>query len=197
MRPLCPPDHRPRRLPFEGQREYCGAGVAQVAIERPDGPIVDALLDAGLEVVVITPRQVRNLRSRSRSAGNKDGGFDAFVLADTLRTDGARLRPLRPDTAQTLALRSAVRARTDLVEARVALCNQLRAHLGVVFPGALGLFADLDSAISLAFLTRFPNADRAGWLGLRRLGTCWPPTATAAAHPPACCWTCCSPPQPV
>lgn len=144
--------------------------VEQVAIERSDGPLVEALLAAGLEVVVITPRQVHHLRARYGSAGNKDDRFDAYVLADTLRTDRARLQPLRPDSAQTLALRSAVRARTDLVDARIAICNQLRAHLRIVFPGAVGLFADLDRAISLAFLTRFPSAQRADWLSHRRLG---------------------------
>ena len=34
------------------------AGAAEVAIERGDGPLVDALLAAGVTVVVITPRQV-------------------------------------------------------------------------------------------------------------------------------------------
>ena len=70
-----------------------GAGCAEVAIERPDGPVVDALLAAGVTVVVISPNQVKNLRGRYGSAGNKDDRFDAFVLADTLRTDRARLRP--------------------------------------------------------------------------------------------------------
>lgn len=145
-------------------------GVARVAIERPDGPVVDALLAAGLDVVVVTPRQVKHLRARYGAAGNKDDRFDAYVLADVLRTDGHRLVSLTPDSAQTLALRGAVRARTDLVEARVAICNQLRAHLRVVFPAAVGLFADLDSPTSLAFLTRFPTVDKAAWLSERRLG---------------------------
>ena len=145
-------------------------GVRQVAIERPDGPVVDALLAASLTVVVITPRQVKHLRARYGSAGNKDDRFDAYVLADVLRTDGQRLTALTPDSAQTLALRCAVRARTDLVEARVALCNQLRAHLRVVFPAVVGLFADLDSPISLTFLTRFPTVDKAAWLSHQRLG---------------------------
>ena len=35
--------------------ELAAAGVAEVAIERPDGPVVTALLDAGLTVVVISP----------------------------------------------------------------------------------------------------------------------------------------------
>lgn len=145
-------------------------GVDRVAIERPDGPVVDALLAAGLDVVVVTPRQVKHLRARYGAAGNKDDRFDAYVLADVLRTDGHRLMSLTPDTAQTLALRSAVRARTDLVEARVAVCNQLRAHLRGVFPAVVGLFADLDSPISLAFVARFPTVDRAAWLSHRRLG---------------------------
>jgi transposase len=144
--------------------------INRVAIERPDGPVVDALLAAGLEVVVITPRQIKNLRSRYGAAGNKDDRFDAFVLADTLRTDPGLLRPLQPDSAQTMVLRQAVRARGDLVETRVALCNQLRAHLKLVFPGAVGLFATLDSPISLAFLTRFPTTEKAAWLSHKRLG---------------------------
>ena len=82
------------------------AGVGEVAIERPDGPVVDALLDAGVTVVVISPNQVKNLRGRYGSAGNKDDRFDAYVLADTLRTDRARLRPLTPDSPATVALRA-------------------------------------------------------------------------------------------
>ena len=145
-------------------------GVGEVAIERPDGPVIDTLLDAELTVVVISPNQVKNLRGRYGSAGNKDDRFDAFVLADTLRTDRARLRSLTPDTHETVALRRACRARKDLVSHRVALANQLRAHLRNVFPGAVGLFGDLDSAISLAFLTRFTTQDQADWLSPKRLG---------------------------
>jgi transposase len=145
------------------------AGAAEAAIERGDGPVVDALLDAGLTVVVITPNQVKNLRSRYGSAGNKDDRFDAYVLADTLRTDRARLRPLEPDSPATVTLRSAVRARRDLVAHRVAACNQLRAHLQGCFPGAVGLFARLDSPVSLAFLARFGCQDAADRLSPRRM----------------------------
>src|SRR5215475_11820987 len=95
-------------------------GVGEVAIERPDGPVVDALLEAGITVVVISPNQVKNLRGRYGSAANKDDRFDSFVLGDTLRTDRARLRPLVPDQPATLALRAAVRARRDLVAHRVS-----------------------------------------------------------------------------
>jgi len=142
---------------------------AEVAIERPDGPVVAELLEAGLMVVVISPNQLKNLRGRYGSAGNKDDRFDAYVLADTLRTDRARLRPLTPDSPATVALRGTCRARKDLVGHRVALANQLRAHLQTAIPGAVGLFHELDSAISLKFLTRFDTQDKLDWLSPKRL----------------------------
>ena len=144
-------------------------GAREAAIERPDGPVVDTLLGAGITVVVISPNQVKNLRGRYGSAGNKDDRFDAYVLADTLRTDRARLAPLTPDSPATVSLRRACRARKDLVSHRIAVANQLRAHLRNAFPGAVGLFAEIDSPISLRFLTRFESQDRADWLSSRRL----------------------------
>jgi transposase len=145
------------------------AGVVEVAIERPDGPVVDALIEAGLVVFVISPNQIKNLRSRYGQAGNKDDRFDAYVLADVLRTDRARLRPLTRDSEQTITLRMTVRARQDLVTTRVAVANQLRAHLQITLPGVIDLFRDIDSNITLAFLRRFPNQDKADWLSPARL----------------------------
>src|SRR5579875_1766851 len=150
-------------------RRLAKTGANEVAIERPDGPVVEALLEAGLTVVVISPNQLKHLRSRYGSAGNKDDRFDAFVLADTLRTDRVRLRPLVPDSPAAVALRATCRARKDLVAHRVALANQLRAHLQRAFPGAVGLFSEIDSPISLRFLARFDCQDRADWLSPRRL----------------------------
>lgn len=146
------------------------ADVAAVAIERPDGPVVDALLEAELNVLVIPPAQVKNLRSRYGSAGNKDDRFDAYVLADVARTDHRRLRPLVCSTAATTALRSLVRSRRDLVTHRVAVANQLRAHLQIVFPAAVNLFSEIDAAISLRFLERFTTQGDADWLSPKRLG---------------------------
>ena len=145
------------------------AGVEEVAIERGDGPVVDALIEGRFTVFVIAPNQLKNLRSRYGQAGNKDDRFDAFVLADTLRTDRARLRPLTRDSEQTITLRMTVRARQDLVTTRVGLGNQLRAHLETTLPGAIGLFRDIDSDITLAFLRRFPSQDKADWLSPARL----------------------------
>ncbi len=150
-------------------RQLDKLGCREMAIERPDGPVVEALLDAALTVVVISPNQVKNLRSRYGSAGNKDDRFDAYVLADTLRTDRARLRVLVPDSPATLTLRATCRARKDLVHTRVQVANQLRAHLHTAFPAGALLFAAVDSTISLDFLSRFTHQGLADWLSPKRL----------------------------
>ncbi len=147
------------------------ANVAGIAIERGDGPVVEELLAAGLVVFVMPSRQIKGLRTRYGSAGNKDDRFDAYVLADTLRTDGHRWKPLRPDTGPTRALRALCRSRKDLVETRVLVTGQLRANLELAFPGAIGLFTKPASAISLAFLQRFPAAGKAAWLSPSRLAS--------------------------
>jgi transposase len=140
------------------------AGVGEAAIERGDGPLADALLAAGLTVAVIAPRRVANLRARHAASGAKDDHFDAFVLADALRTDRARLRPLVPASPAALALRALCRFRKDLVRDRVRAGNRLRAHLETAFPGAVGLFSTLECRLSLAFLAAFPTSAHAAHL---------------------------------
>jgi transposase len=91
------------------------------------------------------------------------------VLCELARTDRHRFRILEPDLDETKALRALVRAREDLVGARVALANQLCAELERFWPGPIGLFCDLDSPISLAFLARYPSPTDARALGEKRL----------------------------
>lgn len=150
-------------------RKLIGHDVTRVAIERPDGPVVDALIEAGFEVVVVVSRSVKAFRERYRTSGSKSDRGDAYVLADCLRTDGHRWPSLQPDTPATVTLRSHVRTRRDLVDTRIAVANQLRAHLLINFPGVVGLFSDLDGHVSRLFLRRFTTENDAAWLTERRL----------------------------
>ena len=143
--------------------------VSGVGIERPDGPVVDALLAEGFTVYVISPSEIKSLRKRYGSAGNKDDRFDAYVLGDTVRTDRRRLTPLRRDTEPTTGLRQLCRARKDFIAHRIAVANQLRAHLAIALPAAVDLFTDIDSPISRKFLTRFRTQDQVDWLTPKRL----------------------------
>jgi|SRR5688572_1817274 len=143
------------------------AGMS-IAIERPSGVLVDALIEAGLTVVPIHPNILKASRPRYRGAGKTDPA-DAYMLADLLRTDGHRFRPLDPQTDEIRALRALVRTRDDLVAERVALANQLRSLLESFWPGAVEIFADVDSPIALAFIARYPTPQSASHLGEKRL----------------------------
>jgi transposase len=158
-----------------GLRELCRAllrlGVCRVALERPDGLVVERLLEAGLVVVAIHPNQVKAARDRYTVSGGKSDRFDAYVLAELCRTDMHRLRVLSPDSDETKALRALTRTREDLVEARVALANQLRDTLERFWPGAARIFSEVDSPIALAFLERYPSPADARGLGPKRLAS--------------------------
>lgn len=150
-------------------RRLRAAGVTAVAIERPSGLIVDALLEAGFAVVPIHPNVVKARRPRYRSHGGKSDATDAYLLADLLRTDGHRFKPLAPQSDNIRALRALVRGRDDLVATRVQLANQLRELLLSFWPGAVAVFADIDSPIALAFIKRYPTPKSASRLGTKRI----------------------------
>lgn len=140
-----------------------------IAIERPDGLLVDRLLVAGHEVVPIHANAFHAARPRWEGAGSKSDVGDAFRLADLLRTDRHRLRPLRPLDQATRELQALVRLRDDHVAARIAATNQLAALLGQHWPGAAAIFARLDSEITLDFLERYPTRQSTARLGEARL----------------------------
>jgi len=142
-----------------------------IAIERPSGLVVDALIQAGHPVIPIHPNVVRACRPRYRAAGGKSDPGDAYMIADILRTDGHRFRPLMPMSDDIKALRALVRGRDDLVAQRVALANQLRSLLEGFWPGAAAIFAAIDSPIALAFVARYPTPDSASRLGEKRLAS--------------------------
>jgi transposase len=140
-----------------------------IAIERPSGLLVDTLVAAGHPVVPIHPNVVKASRPRYRAAAGKHDLGDAYLLADVLRTDGHRFRPLVPPSDAIKALRALVRTRDDFVAQRIAVGNQLRSLLESFWPGAACVFADIDSPIALAFVQRYPTPRSASHLGEKRL----------------------------
>jgi transposase len=143
--------------------------VGLVAIERPDGLLVERLLDVGLRVLALHPNKVAAARDRFRVSGGKSDRFDAFVLSELARTDSHRFRVLEPDSDRTKAIRAMTRAREDLVAARTGIMNQLRAELERFWPGPLALFSHMDAEIFLAFLERYPSPTDAHGLGVARM----------------------------
>ena len=148
---------------------YGDAADLPVAIERPSGRLVDLLLEAGHPVVPVSPNAIKTWREGEVLSGAKSDAGDAAVIAEYLRLRYHRLAPAAPYSGETRALRAVVRTRDNLVEMRVAATNQLSALLEAHWPGARAVFADVESPISLEFLTRYPTPAAARHLGEKRM----------------------------
>jgi transposase len=148
---------------------WAAEGELLVGIERPEGRLVDRILEAGHPILLVPTFAMKDLRRRYAVGGAKSDRGDCYVLADVARTDGHRLRRLEPLAEETRALRAVVRTRDDLVDQRRGLANQLRATLEAYWPGAAAIFADVDSEICLAFLCRYPTPESAARLTQTRL----------------------------
>jgi transposase len=161
-----------------------GQPELQVAIERPSGLLVDTLIEAGFQVVPIHPNALKASRPRYTAAGGKSDPGDAYILADLLRTDGHRFRPLRPLGDSIRSLRAMIRMRDDLVAERIALANQLRALLDSFWAGAVAVFAEVDSPIALAFLNCYPSPVHAERLGAKRMAAFLARNSYCGRRPP-------------
>lgn len=140
-----------------------------IAIERPDGRLVDRLLEAGHPVVPVKSTAIKTWRESEVPSGAKSDPGDADVITDYLRVRHHQLRVLAPFGAATKALRALVRSRDDLVDQRVTAINQFAALLDAFWPGAKAVFADIESPTALSFLERYPTPASAARLGEKRM----------------------------
>ena len=88
-----------------------------VALEVPRGAIVEGLLERGFHVFAMNPKQLDRFRDRHSVAGAKDDRRDAFVLADSVRTDRPSFRRLHLDAPHLLLLRELSCVEETLLEA--------------------------------------------------------------------------------
>ena len=129
------------------------------SIEKPEGRIVDFLLDHGVVVYPINPKALDRARDRFRMSGAKSDPFDARVLAEFLRTDHPHLRPLLPSSDQAQELKLLTRDHQRLLRNQTRLLNQLTATLKEYYPCPLKVFKDLSTASALDFLERYPTPE--------------------------------------
>ncbi|MGH3303747.1 MAG: IS110 family transposase [Streptosporangiaceae bacterium] len=75
---------------------FGAAGGMPVAIERPDGRLVDLLLEAGHPVVPVKPNAIKTWREGEVLSGAKSDRGDAVVIAEYLRLRVRKLRSWSP-----------------------------------------------------------------------------------------------------
>lgn len=107
-------------------REHQGEGIKLWAgIEKPHGRIVDFLLDHGVVVYPINPKALYWARDRFRMSQSKSDSFDAYVLAEFVRTDHVHLRALQPSSEQAQELKLLTRDHHRLGRHKTRLINQI------------------------------------------------------------------------
>ena len=152
------------RLQQEG-----GPGEVVVGVESGAPLVTDQLLLAGYTVYALNPKQADRFRDRYAPAGSKDDRRDALVIADAVRTDAGRLKPLESDSPLTEELRMRDRARTRLVEQRTRHSNQLRQVLSRYYPALLELERAMHDPFLAALLRAYPDPDGGRGARLPRL----------------------------
>jgi transposase len=145
-----------------------GASVV-VAIEVPHGAVVEVLLEHGYDVFSINPKQLDRFRDRYFPAGAKDDGRDAFVLADSLRTDQHCFRAVRVSDPRIVRLRELTRLDEELNFCFQRHCAQLRQQLQRYFPHVLELSRTADESWIWALLELAPTPTKAARLTLKRI----------------------------
>src|SRR4029453_3598584 len=145
------------------------------AIERPEGRVVDFLLDHGVVVYPVNPKALDRARDRFRQSAAKSDPFDARVLDEFLRQDPAPLRALRPSSEAAQELKLLTDDYQRQIRQQTRLVNQLTTTLKAYYPRGLEA-AELTPALARGFLHTHPTpATVAGrqwqrWARAQRVG---------------------------
>jgi transposase len=140
-----------------------------MAIEVPRGPVVEAFLEGGFAVFSINPKQLDRFRDRHTVAGAKDDSRDAYVLADSLRTDQHCFRRIEAQHPDVVRLRELSRTEESLGADFRRAVNQLYQLLLRYYPQLLRLNSTPDEPWIWALLELAPAPQRGARLTLARL----------------------------
>jgi transposase len=144
-------------------------GRVAIAIEIPRGAVVETLVERGFQVFAINPKQLDRFRDRYSMSGAKDDRRDAFVLADSLRTDQPCFRRVRLDDPRVIQLRELSRVDEDLQREGNQLANRLREQLHRFHVQALKLCPSADEPWLWTLLELAPSPSVARRLRPKRV----------------------------
>ena len=175
-----------RKILLETTAEHSGKGLGEladrlltlaqgrperlaVAVESPRAAVVETLIERDIAVFSVNPKQLDRFRDRHSVGGAKDDRRDAYVLADSLRTDQPSFRRVKLSSSQLVQLREFSRLRDELMAERLALANRLCDHLNRYFPEALQLGNIYDNRWIWSLLERASTPQAARQLSLAKI----------------------------
>lgn len=145
------------------------ADVIRATTETPQSAVVETLLERGVNVFTINPKQLDRFRDRYSVAGAKDDRRDAFVLAQSLCTDGHLFRQIKLGDRELVELRALNRMRGELLEEINIVCNRIDAELMRFFPEFRALGSIQSDPWLSELLDLAPSPTRAQKLRLSQL----------------------------
>jgi transposase len=129
-----------------------------LAVEGTPAPIMAVLVQYHwLTIYSINPVSSDRFRKAFTPSGAKDDLPDAQLLLDMVRAHTDKLRAWQAPDAQTQKLDHLVQARRELVDRRTKTLQRLTSLLKGYYPQALSLLSDLNTAMALEFLRRWPE----------------------------------------
>jgi len=133
--------------------------------------VVATLLERGIAVFSINPIQLDRFRDRHTVAGAKDDRRDAFVLADSLRTDEPLFQRVELEPEQVVVLRELVRMHEDLNRDVTSLGNRLREQIHRSMPAFLKLGSVYEDRWLWQLLARAPSQEHLRRLSVAKIGS--------------------------
>lgn len=170
-----------RQILEQKKVEHSGRGIAElvelllkhsgnrpdqvaVAIEMPRGAIVETLVERQFSVFSLNPKQMDRFRDRHTVPGAKDDSRDAFVMADSLRTDLHLFHRVRLDDPAVIRIRELSRAEEDMQQEAVRAGHRLRELLIRYYPQMLKLCPGVDEPWFWELIELAPLPAKAGKL---------------------------------
>jgi transposase len=150
----------------EGKSERLAVGI-----ETRWNAIVDTLLERGIRVYCINPKQLDRFRDRHTMAGAKDDRRDAFVIAESLCTDAAAYREIKLGDPRLLELRELAHMHDELGQEHRAVASRLYQQVLRIFPQLLELGSIHTDEWLVSLLDRAPTPEEAKRLSLAKIGT--------------------------
>jgi transposase len=144
-------------------------GRIGVAIEVPNGPVVETLMERGFSVFHINPKQLDRFRDRHTVAGAKDDRRDAYVLADSLRTDRQLFHAVQIDHPLIIRLRGATRLHEELTVDLGRAASRLREELQRTRPQLVQLSRAADDPWLWDLLALAPTPSEGSALTLEQV----------------------------
>lgn len=128
-----------------------------IGIETKNTPIVNHLLINGYKTYVVNPNMMESLRMRHSQSGKKSDDFDAFVIADSLRTDLNNHELVKEQDSTLKKLDLVFRQYSSVKSEQHRISEQLTDLLKGYFPAFLELFKRKFCKTALDILIEYPD----------------------------------------